>query len=58
MAVTQPGTPPHTTIWAASSLRSTFGTQCLATHESAPSCGFGSGLREAGGKVRDEAYKP
>jgi hypothetical protein len=32
-------------------MRSTFGTQCLASMKSAPSCGFGSSVRDAGLKV-------
>ena len=38
-------------MWKATSLRSAFGTQCLAKMKSSPSCGFGSSLREAGLKV-------
>ena len=41
----------HKAIWKAGSLRSAFGTQCLATMRSSPACGFGSSLREAGLKV-------
>lgn len=37
--------------WKAASLRSTFGTQCLGGMESAPACGFGSSVRDAGNKV-------
>ncbi|KAK9819067.1 hypothetical protein WJX81_000667 [Elliptochloris bilobata] len=33
--------------WRATSLRSTFGPQCLAHLQTGPSCGFGSSLREA-----------
>jgi hypothetical protein len=41
----------HKALWKAGSLRSAFGTQCLATMKSSPACGFGSSLREAGLKV-------
>ncbi|CAL8470628.1 g10170 [Coccomyxa elongata] len=37
--------------WKARSLRSTFGTQCLASLQTAPACGFGSSMREAGSKT-------
>ncbi len=38
-------------VWKAKSLRSAFGMQCLASLHTAPACGFGSSIREAGSKV-------
>ncbi|KAK9904232.1 hypothetical protein WJX75_007359 [Coccomyxa subellipsoidea] len=38
-------------VWKTKSLRSAFGMQCLASLQTAPACGFGSSIREAGSKT-------
>jgi hypothetical protein len=43
--------------WRATSLRSTFGPQCLAQLATGPSCGFGSSLREANARARARACR-